>query len=67
MRYMGVDLHKTNFVVCFLATQGKPRVLTFSLDAEGQAAFCRHLRAEDEVAVEVGQNGSVRIQREVWH
>ena len=25
-------------------------------DAEGQAAFSRHLRAEDEVAVEVGQN-----------
>ena len=56
MRYIGVDLHKTNFVVCFLAAQGKPRMLTFSLDAEGQAAFARHLRAEDEVAVEVGQN-----------
>lgn len=56
MRYIGVDLHKTNFVVCFLAAQGKPRVLTFSLDAEGQAAFSRHLRSEDEVAVEVGRN-----------
>lgn len=56
MRYIGVDLHKTNFVVCFLAARGKPRRLTFSLDAEGQAAFGRHLRPEDEVAVEVGQN-----------
>jgi transposase len=50
------DLHKTNFVACVLAAQGKPRLLTFSLDAEGQAAFCRHLRPEDEIAVEVGQN-----------
>ena len=56
MRYIGVDVHKTNFVVCLLTAQGKPRGLTFSLDAEGQAAFSRHLRAEDEVAVEVGQN-----------
>src|SRR4051812_26399501 len=56
MRYIGVDLPKTNFVVCFLAAQGKPRLLTFSLDAEGRSAFRRHLWPEDEVAVEVGQN-----------
>src|SRR4029453_3390728 len=56
MRHSGVDLHKTNFVVCFLAAQGKPRILTFSLDAEGLAAFARHLRSEDEGAGEVGQN-----------
>ena len=31
-------------------------ISTLSLDAEGQAACCRHLRTEDEVAVEVGQN-----------
>jgi transposase len=50
------DVHKPNFVACVLAVQGKPRGLTFSLDAQGQAAFSRHLRAEDEAAVEVGQN-----------
>ena len=27
MRHRGVHLHKANFVVCFLAAQGKPRVL----------------------------------------
>jgi len=27
MRHSGVDLHKAHVVVCFLATQGKPRVL----------------------------------------
>jgi transposase len=56
MRYIGVDLHKTNFVVCFLATRGQPRVATFALNASGLAAFRRQLREEDEVAVEVGQN-----------
>jgi transposase len=73
MRYIGVDLHKANFVVCFLAQQGKPRLLTFSLDAEGQAAFARHLRSEDEVAVEVGQNAYFfyeqicsKVKRVVW-
>ena len=56
MRYIGVDLHKTNFVVCFLPVRGAQRIATFSLTGEGLAAFRRQLRAEDEVAVEVGQN-----------
>src|SRR5689334_19904839 len=56
MRYIGVDLHKTNFVVCFLARRGQPRVVTFPLTEEGLTSFCRQLRADDEVAVEVGQN-----------
>lgn len=56
MRYIGVDLHKTNFVVCFLALRGQPRVVTFPLTAEGLTSFRRQLRTDDEVAVEVGQN-----------
>jgi transposase len=56
MQYIGVDLHKTNFVVCFLSERETQRVMTFSLDASGLAAFRRHLRPVDEVAVEVGQN-----------
>jgi len=55
MRYLGVDLHTTNFVVCFLSEQGKVRVVTFSLNAEGLAAFRRQLRVDDSVAVEAGQ------------
>ena len=45
MRYLGVDLHTTNFVVCFLSEQGKSRVVTFALTTEGLAAFRRQLRA----------------------
>jgi transposase len=56
MRYIGVDLHKTNFVVCFLPMRGQSRVVTFPLSEEGLTTFRRQLRAEDEVAVEVGQN-----------
>ena len=39
MRYLSVDLHTTNFVVCFLSEHRKGRVVTFSLNAEGLAAF----------------------------
>ncbi len=56
MRYVGVDLHKTNFVVCFLTRRGQPRVVTYPLTEEGLMTFRRHLRADDEVTVEVGQN-----------
>jgi transposase len=55
MRYLGVDLHTTNFVVCFLSEQGKSRVVTFALSVEGLTAFRRQLRADDAIAVEAGQ------------
>jgi transposase len=56
MRYIGVDLHKTNLVVCFLSARGPQQIATFSFAEDGLAAFRRQLRADDEVAVEVGQN-----------
>src|SRR5260221_3467577 len=56
MRYIGVDLHKTNLVVCFLPVRGPERIVTFSLAGDGLEAFRRQLRADEEVAVEVGQN-----------
>jgi transposase len=55
MRSLGMDLHITNFVVCFLSEQGKARVVSFSLHAEGLTAFRRQLRADETVAVEAGQ------------
>ena len=55
MRYLGVDLHTTNFVVCFLSEHGKSRVVTFALTTEGLTAFRRQLRADDAVTVEAGQ------------
>lgn len=56
MRYIGVDLHKTNFVVCFLSEDNKSQTETFVLDQKGLARFKRKLRAEDKLAVEASAN-----------
>ena len=56
MRYIGVDLHKTNFVVCFLNADDTARTETFALTTAGLARFTRQLDHEDEVAVEATQN-----------
>jgi transposase len=56
MRHIGVDLHKTNFVVCFLAADDTQRMETYLLTREGLASFKRQLRKVDEVAVEATQN-----------
>jgi transposase len=56
MRHIGVDLHKTNFVVCFLASDDTQNIETYPLTREGLARFKRRLRKVDEVAVEATQN-----------
>lgn len=56
MRHIGVDLHKTNFVACFLAADGTQRLETYPLTRDGLARFKRRLRKVDEVAVEATQN-----------
>ncbi len=56
MRHIGVDLHKTNFVVCFLLEDETTHLETFPLTKVGIARFISHLNTEDEVAVEVTQN-----------
>jgi transposase len=56
MRHIGVDLHKTNFVVCFLSADDRQRLETFPLTRDGLARFKRQLRRSDEVAVEVTAN-----------
>jgi transposase len=56
MRYIGVDLHKTNFVVCFLSEDNKSQTETFALDPKGLARFKRRLKAEDKLAVEASAN-----------
>ena len=43
MRHIGVDLHKTNFVACFLDEQDKPTVKTFALTEQGLLSFQRAL------------------------
>lgn len=56
MRHIGVDLHKTNFVACFLAADDTQRLETYPLTREGLSRFKRQLRKVDEVAVEATQN-----------
>jgi transposase len=56
MRYIGVDLHKTNFVVCFLSEDDKAQIETFALDHKGLASFKRRLRKDDLLAVEACAN-----------
>ena len=56
MRHIGVDLHKTNFVACFLAADDSRRLETYPLTRDGLARFKRQLRKCDEVAVEATQN-----------
>lgn len=56
MRFIGVDLHKTNFVVCFLCDDDQARTQTFTLDAQGLARFKRRLRSDDQLAVEASAN-----------
>lgn len=56
MRYIGVDLHKTNFVVCFLSEDETCRLETFPLSKLGIKRFTGQLRKDDALAVEVTQN-----------
>jgi transposase len=56
MRHIGVDLHKTNFVVCFLAEDDTSRLETYPLTKTGIARFTSRLDKEDQVAVEVTAN-----------
>lgn len=56
MRHIGVDLHKTNFVACFLAADDTQRLETYPLTRDGLARFQRQLKKSDEVAVEATQN-----------
>jgi len=56
MRHIGVDLHKTNFVACFIAADDRQRIETYPLTRDGLARFTRQLNVQDEVAVEATQN-----------
>lgn len=56
MRYVGVDLHKQNFVVCFLDESETTKLRTYPLTAAGLDAFCRELHPDDQMAVETAQN-----------
>lgn len=54
MRHIGVDLHKTNFVVCFLNEDDSFRLETFPLSKPGIKRFTSQLKKDDALAVEAG-------------
>lgn len=56
MRHIGVDLHKTNFVVCFLSDDETAHTQTYPLTKAGITRLISQLEAEDEIAVEVTAN-----------
>ena len=51
MRYIGVDLHTTNFVACFLDEQERVTCRR-CIDRKGLAAFRRKITPNDRLAVE---------------
>ena len=56
MRYIGVDLHKTIFVVCFLTEDERTKTETFTLDNHALSRFKRRLKPDDKLAVEASAN-----------
>jgi len=56
MRHIGVDLHKLNFVVCFLDEDDNNSFMTFALTQTGLESFTKLLRPDDALAVEASQN-----------
>lgn len=51
-RYLGVDLHKRSFTVCYLTRKEEPLLQTFPVSLVGFTAFGETLQKNDEVAVE---------------
>ena len=56
MRHIGVDLHKTNFVACFIEDEDTQHIESYPLTGDGLARFTRQLGEADELAVEATQN-----------
>jgi hypothetical protein len=56
VRHIGVDLHKTNFVACFIEADDTRRLETYPLTGGGLSRFKQQLDASDELAVEATQN-----------
>ena len=51
-RFMGVDLHKNSFTVCYMDAGGKYILQTFKVTLKGIMSFKKTLKGTDEVAVE---------------
>ena len=58
-RYIGIDLHKKGFVVCYRSEAGEKKVAEYRLTEDGLDAFRETLSNQDVVAVE--STGNRRI------
>ena len=50
-RYIGVDLHKNTFTVCYLSTEGR-EIKSFKVGTKGMESFKQTLIEDDELAAE---------------
>jgi transposase len=55
-RYVGVDLHKRQFTVCWLGEDGKSKTEEYEVNKEGIEAFKKKLDRKTEVGVEATGN-----------
>ncbi len=51
-RFIGVDLHKNSFTVCYLSKKGSYNLNNFSVSKSGIEAFKKTLTKKDQIAVE---------------
>jgi transposase len=61
-RYVGVDLHKRQFTVCWIEGEGE-RVEEYEVSEAGYKAFRKALKKKDEVGVEATGNSSYFKER----
>jgi len=58
MAFIGVDLHTNTFTICRLDDDGSESFETYQLADGDLDRFCRHLDADDEIAVEATGNSA---------
>ena len=56
MGYVGVDLHKRQFSVCWIDEDGREKFEKYRMDAEGIKAFKEKLGKDVEVGIEATGN-----------
>jgi transposase len=66
-RFIGVDLHKNRFTVCYMEENEEYELQDFNLDTPGMTAFKKTLTPEAEVAVEAtGNTGYFGREIKIW-
>lgn len=61
-RWIGVDLHKNRFTVCYLEKGGEYRLREFTVSSKGIKTFKENVTKNDEVAVESTGNAAYFVR-----